>query len=161
MVERKITLIEIISSGQSCIADVSQDSKPLEKFLMACVNVPIHKKFNSYTLISYKIIIYTYQEQVEEHLELKLSPNFDKIESQQFLRIVAMFCTLIMNTIFLWIGTFLLHIHHCCYLDCAKIHAKETQQCQILSSKWHLKTPINNIVSIKINKQLVITANTS
>lgn len=34
------TFIEIISSGHPCIADVNHDSKPLEKFLMACVNVP-------------------------------------------------------------------------------------------------------------------------
>lgn len=38
------TFIEIISSGQPCIADVNQDSKPLEKFLMACVNVPINNQ---------------------------------------------------------------------------------------------------------------------
>lgn len=44
---------------------------------------------------------YTHQEQVEEHLELKLSPNFGKIENQLFLQIVATFCTLIKNIVFL------------------------------------------------------------
>ena len=78
-----ITFIEIISSGHPCIADISHDSKPLEKFLMACVNVPVHNCINIY-IFKYKHIKYTYQEQVGEHLELKLLPNFDKIENQQF-----------------------------------------------------------------------------
>jgi len=37
-----ITFIEIISSGHPCIADISHDSRPLEKFLIASVNVSIY-----------------------------------------------------------------------------------------------------------------------
>jgi len=34
--------MEIISSGHPCIAEISHDSTPLEKCLMACVNVSVH-----------------------------------------------------------------------------------------------------------------------
>lgn len=47
-----ITFIEIISSGHPCIADISHDSKPLEKFLMACVNVPVHNLLKVIFLIT-------------------------------------------------------------------------------------------------------------
>jgi len=47
-----ITFIEIISSGHPCIADISHDSKPLEKFLMACVNVPVHNLLKVISLIT-------------------------------------------------------------------------------------------------------------
>jgi len=46
-----ITFIEIISSGHPCIADISHDSKPLEKFLMACVNVPVYNLLKVISLI--------------------------------------------------------------------------------------------------------------
>jgi len=55
-----ITFIEIISSGNPCIADISHNSRLLEKFLIASVNVSTHNLSIYGYIFKNKYIKYTY-----------------------------------------------------------------------------------------------------